>query len=123
MGQVARKEGPSVDFGERRGPVVGDPQRQPVCHAVHGGVGSQQERRQRVDLDADQLGIGKSLAGDQKEAPRACARAPASVAQRIKAPDEGKGKRPGYRSRLVEVTVQAGGGVPVEVWIVCDERS
>ena len=34
-----------------------------------------------------------------------------------------EGKRPGYRSRLVEVTVQAGGGVPVEVWIVCDERS
>ena len=34
-----------------------------------------------------------------------------------------EGKRPGYRSRLVEVTVQAGGGVPVEVRIVCDERS
>lgn len=34
-----------------------------------------------------------------------------------------EGKRPGYRSRLVEVTVQAGGGAPVEVRIVCDERS
>lgn len=34
-----------------------------------------------------------------------------------------EGKRPGYRSRLVEVTVQAGGDAPVEVRIVCDERS
>ena len=34
-----------------------------------------------------------------------------------------EGKRPGYRSRLVEVTVQTDGGAPVEVRIVCDERS
>ena len=34
-----------------------------------------------------------------------------------------EGKRPGYRSKLVRVAVTAGGGAPVEVRIVCDERS
>ena len=34
-----------------------------------------------------------------------------------------EGKRPGYRSKLVEVTVRAGGGAPVEVRVICDERS
>ena len=71
VGQVAQKEGLAVDFRNCRGAVVGDPQRQPVGHAAHGGVGLQQERRQRVDLDTDQLGVGESLAGGQKEAPRA----------------------------------------------------
>ena len=34
-----------------------------------------------------------------------------------------EGKREGYRSKLVEVVVQANAGAPVEVRIVCDERS
>ena len=34
-----------------------------------------------------------------------------------------EGKRPGYGSRRVRVAVTAGGGAPVEVRIVCDERS
>ena len=34
-----------------------------------------------------------------------------------------EGKRAGYRSKLVEVVVQANAGAPVEVRIVCDERS
>ena len=34
-----------------------------------------------------------------------------------------EGKRKGYRSRLVEVVVEANPGAPVEVRVVCDERS
>ena len=33
-----------------------------------------------------------------------------------------EGKRKGYRSKLIEVTVDGGGASPVEVRIVCDER-
>ena len=33
-----------------------------------------------------------------------------------------EGKRAGYRSKLVEVVVKAGGSVPLEVRVVCDER-
>ena len=34
-----------------------------------------------------------------------------------------EGKREGYCSKLVEVVMQASAGAPVEVRIVCDERS
>ena len=34
-----------------------------------------------------------------------------------------EGKRRGYRTKLVEVVVQANLSAPVEVRIVCDERS
>ena len=33
-----------------------------------------------------------------------------------------EGKRKGYRSKLVEVTIDGGGSPPVEVRIICDER-
>ncbi len=34
-----------------------------------------------------------------------------------------KGKRKGYRSKLVDVAVRSNGGTPAEVRIICDERS
>ena len=34
-----------------------------------------------------------------------------------------EGKRTGYRSKLIEVAVKAGGGAPIEVRVVCDERT
>ena len=34
-----------------------------------------------------------------------------------------EGKRTGYRSKLIEVAVKAGGGAPLEVRVVCDERT
>ena len=34
-----------------------------------------------------------------------------------------EGKRTGYRSKLIEVAVKAGGAVPLEVRVVCDERT
>ena len=78
---------------------------------MHGGVGAQQERRQRVDLDSDQLGIGEGIAGGQKEAPRACARASASVAQRIKAPDEGNGTSASTYTKVITLAVFMGQSV------------
>ena len=38
-------------------------------------------------------------------------------------PDADEGKRTGYRSKLIEVAVKAGGGAPIEVRVVCDERT
>ena len=71
---VAEEQGRAVRPREHDRPIVLQTDGETIDHVQRGRIGPQHERRQRIDLHGNQLGVGERPAGGEKEAPRASAR-------------------------------------------------
>ena len=72
--RIADEKRRAVDFRKRCRAVIGYMQRKPVQNSERGGVRAQDEGGKRVDLDGDQLCLGKRLGGSEQKSSGTSAR-------------------------------------------------
>jgi hypothetical protein len=71
IGRIADEEGRAGDRRQREAAIVNEVYSQSVCKPMYGGIGTQHQRGERIELDGDELRVGKLASGSDQEPARA----------------------------------------------------